>query len=89
MPRLNGQPAKDTLRKEIRELNSSLRSEQKQRRDAQLRLKFSLLKIKALEDAIAGMGKKAQQLLSESAQDFESLAKKKLLQSLRTPYSSL
>jgi predicted nuclease with TOPRIM domain len=71
MPELYGQPRKDELRKQIRELQTWLWREQKENRELRDGLLCAQCKIAALEEKIQRIEQKAREILAEAAREIK------------------
>jgi hypothetical protein len=71
MPELYGQPFKDELRAEIRQLGTDLWNERKEHRLARDRLEWAWVKIAELEAKIKRMEQKARELVTEATQEID------------------
>jgi hypothetical protein len=71
MPELHGQPRKDVLRRELRQVRTELSNECKEHRKALDSLRHANCKIEELEAKVQRMEQKAREVLTEAAQDIE------------------
>jgi hypothetical protein len=72
MPELYGNPRKDELRKEIRELNHRLRSETKEHSETRHSLNFARARIALLTKKSQSLEKKLKDLLAEASKEISS-----------------
>lgn len=72
MPYLYGQPRKDALRKEIRELSNELRTERKEHRETRDALKWAEARIALLTKKSQLMEGKLKDLLAEASQEISA-----------------
>lgn len=71
MPELYGQPFKDELRAEIRELKRALSNEKTAHRNTRRRLEFAYARIEALEERDKKMEQLAQEIIAIATQEIE------------------